>query len=259
MNWTSLTSKRYKIGLIYCLLDRIWKICTEADARDSEIQKLRQILARNDYPEHVIEREIKRFVDNRTREQPATTQTITERQERLSDTPKRFIVLPFVSQKAEGFAKRLKGVVNNFYPTVDFNVAFKTPDEIGKHFPYKDNIKSTDDRSLVVYKISCEGCDATYIGKTERILRQRISEHMTSDASACYKHEKNNPGHRMCYENVEILDSADSNFKLLCKELLHIVHQKPSLNKQLGAQSKYNIKTLIIAAYPKCANGAATS
>jgi hypothetical protein len=62
----------------------------------------------------------------------------------------RYIVLPFVSNKAEGFAKRLKTLVSKSYPQVDFNIAFKTPDEIGKHFPYKDKIKAVEKRSLVV-------------------------------------------------------------------------------------------------------------
>ena len=52
----------------------------------------------------------------------------------------------------------------------------------------------------------------------------------------------------MDYENVEILDQAESNFKLEMKELLHIIQHKPSLNRQLNRQSKYNIRTLIIAA-----------
>ena len=29
LNCLSLTTKRYKIGLIHCLMDRIWKICME--------------------------------------------------------------------------------------------------------------------------------------------------------------------------------------------------------------------------------------
>ena len=63
----------------------------------------------------------------------------------------------------------------------------------------------------------------------------------------------------MDYDDVEIIDSADSNCKLLCKELLHIVKKKPSLNRQLGNDSSLNIKTLIIAAYPQSTDGASTS
>lgn len=277
LNWTSLTSKKYKIGLIYCLMDRIWKICTEIEDRCEEVKKLKIILARNEYPEYVVNREIEKFVSNRTLEvskpvyaldkpsvgvePPVTRSKTAALQQQPEAKLTRFLVLPFVSQKAEGFAKRLKRLVNDFYPQVDFNVAFRTPDEIGKHFPYKDNIKTNAQRSLVVYRIKCkhQGCDASYIGKTERILKHRIDEHKKKPDSACYQHEKENVGHVMDYDDVEIIDSADSNSKLLCKELLHIVKKKPSLNRQLGNDSSFNIKTLIIAAYPQSADGASTS
>ncbi len=35
------------------------------------------------------------------------------------------------------------------------------------------------------------------------------------------------------------------------KELLHILKEQPELNKQLNSQSDYEIKTLIIQAYPQ--------
>ena len=72
------------------------------------------------------------------------------------------------------------------------------------------------------------------------------------------QHEKIS-GHLMDYEDVEIIDSADCNMKLLCKELLRIVEKKSSLNRLLGAHSKYNIKTLIIAEYPQFTDEASTS
>ena len=66
MNWNSLTDRKYKIGLIYCLLDRIWKIVSEQRDRDLEVSKLKAILAKNDYPTKVIEDEITKFINNRT-------------------------------------------------------------------------------------------------------------------------------------------------------------------------------------------------
>ena len=213
---------------------------------------MKSILAKNDYPDHIVEREISKFIANRSQ-----SQTVVEKPPTVPKAT-RFIVLPYVSHKAEGFARKLKSLVSTNYPQVDFNVAFKTPCQIDRHFPFKDNIKNVRHRSMVVYRLKCgyADCDATYIGKTERILEHRVNEHINGANSACHQHETENPGHRMCYEEVEVIDSADTNQKLQIKELLHIIKEKPSLNKQLNAQSKFNIKTLIIAAYQHNVNGA---
>jgi hypothetical protein len=58
----------------------------------------------------------------------------------------------------------------------------------------------------------------------------------------------------MDYENIQVIDRASSNFKLRMKELLHILKEQPELNKQLNSQSDYEIKTLIIQAYPQHRN-----
>jgi hypothetical protein len=60
-----------------------------------------------------------------------------------------------------------------------------------------------------------------------------------------------NPTHEMNYENIQIIDRASSNFKLRMKELLHILKEQPKLNKHLNSQSDYEIKTILIQAYPQ--------
>ena len=64
-----------------------------------------------------------------------------------------------------------------------------------------------------------------------------------------------NEGHEIGFEEVEVLDSASNDTKLRVKELLHILKRKPELNKQLNAQSNYEIKTLIVAAHPQRSAG----
>ena len=143
--------------------------------------------------------------------------------------------------------------MNKHYPKVEFNVSFKAPNEIGKFFSYKDRIEDIEKKSRVIYQINCakKGCDATNIGKKKWILVHRLKEHNNSKESACRQHEIDNPGHLMDYKNVEILDSATSNAKVLVKELLQIISRQPNLNIQLNSKSKFNIKALIIAAHPQ--------
>jgi hypothetical protein len=239
LNWKSLTARKYKIGLINCLLNRIWKICTTQEQKDEEVSKLRIILAKNEYPNNVIEETINKYIARITL--PA--------QPKPQKETKRFIVLPFANRKVEDFAVRLKALVEENYSQVDFNVAFKAPNTIGNMFPFKDRIRDTTSQSLVVYKINCATCNAEYIGKTERILVHRLKEHTKSEQSACHQHTIDNPEHIMDYENISVIDRASNDFKLRMKELLHILKKKPALNKQMNAQSKYEIKTFIIQAY----------
>ena len=252
LHWTSLTARRYKLGLIRCLAERIWRICSEENERQIEFEKLKSILQRNEYPLQVIEKALSKFIESKTRPQPTPLPTHSPPPEQTEKSKsKRFIVLPYVSRKCEDFAHRLKKHVEANFKNVEFNVAFQTPATIGQLFPFKDNIKNAKDKSSVVYKLSCTTCNAAYIGMTERILALRVKEHIKSPESACLQHLKNNPTHEIDYENVEVLDSADGEYKLRVKELLHILQKKPELNKQLGSQSSFNIKPIIIAAYPQ--------
>ena len=82
-----------------------------------------------------------------------------------------------------------------------------------------------------------------------RILSYRIREHGRS--SSAVKQHSMATGHEIDYKNVEIIDRADTDRKLRIKELLHILKRKPTLNKQLNSQSDFEIKTLIIQAYPQ--------
>ena len=81
-----------------------------------------------------------------TTEEPAQTTTTTT----TTTTPieKRFIVLPNKGDKSEDFAKRLESLITKSYPQIEFNVAFITPNEICKMFPFHSktisNMQKTD-------------------------------------------------------------------------------------------------------------------
>ena len=239
LNWTSLTSKKYKIALIKCLLNRILRICSEEKDRELEIRKLKFNLERNQYPRTVIDQVIDSVMAGETPRPKETSKTTTS---------KEFIVLPYSSSKCDEFEGRLARMVKKNFPNVDFNVAFQPPMTLGRLFPFKDNIKKDEDKSLVVYQLKCNDCNATYIGKTSRILARRLYEHATRNDSACHEHCVK-LGHTIDYENPEVIDSATNDLKLKIKELLHILIRKPVLNKQMNAQNDFNIKTILIKAY----------
>ena len=79
------------------------------------------------------------------------------------------------------------------------------------------------------------GCSARYVGETSRHFAMRVREHLSTDmTSHIHKHlQALESCSNLCTENnFKILDSASSVCQLKIKEALHILWEKPSLNKQ---------------------------
>ena len=92
--------------------------------------------------------------------------------------------------------------------------------------------------------LKCDTCNAEYVEKTESILSQRVNEHEKQNSSACIQHKTTNLSHLFGFYNVKIFDTAENDFQLQIKELIHILKWKPISNKQLGSQFKFQIKKL---------------
>ena len=240
LNWNSLTERRYKVGLIYCLLDRIWKICSDQKDRDFEISKLKAILVKNDYPTKVIESEVSKFVLNRNKNMipPFESERKVEK----------FLVLPYVNDKVIAYGIRLKKFVESNFSDLELKVVFVAPKEMRNLFKFKDRITDKLKQSLVIYRFKCKDCDHSYIGKTERIMGNRFKEHIkiptvnTPNPNAPYKHSQMY-SHHIDYAGFELLDRADSNFKLCIKEKLYIIEKKPEMNTL--CKNEFDLKTLI--------------
>ena len=118
---------------------------------------------------------------------------------------------------------------------MDIRLVF-TSNKLKNMFDVKDSVPNSL-RSLVVYKFSCAGCGACYVGETARHFSTRVREHLLfSDRNShIYKHLKDSESCRdLCSEACfSILDSAPTVFQLKIKEALHIEWERPSLNKQL--------------------------
>ena len=101
------------------------------------------------------------------------------------------------------------------------------------------NVKDTVPRSLrsnVVYKFICAGCNSAYVGETSQHLATQAREHLsTNKNSNILKHLKSSDKcKKACNDSCNtILDSASTYHQLKIKEALHILWEKPILNKQV--------------------------
>ena len=206
-------------------------MCSDLDLFHIEVLNLKRILNKNDYPADIIDSVITKFINRkmaaRAPEPPNKTDDM-----RI----KLYLVLPYLSEKASSFGRKLTNLVNDSFPDVNLRVMFKAPREIKSFFRFKDLIPKMK-RSSVVYKISCLDCNSFYIGETKRHLHTRIQEHMNDVGKGDYKssvfeHSKIYK-HNIDYDGVEILDTADTEYKLKIKEMLYIDKEHPKMNIQI--------------------------
>ena len=95
-----------------------------------------------------------------------------------------------------------------------------------------------------VYHISCEDCDANYIGETERSLKARFSEHRrpsTSSSEVSRHIHSDCPDHSISIDTTDILSVEPRWFERGVKEAIYIRASSPSLNKDGG---RYNLPTI---------------
>ena len=90
--------------------------------------------------------------------------------------------LPFVGLFSSIAQCRISRLTQHFCKNLDIKLVF-TPYKIKNLFRVKDAIPKTL-RSRVVYKFSCAGCSACYVGETNRHLATCVREHLTSDKNS---------------------------------------------------------------------------
>jgi len=88
-----------------------------------------------------------------------------------------------------------------------------------------------------MYKISCQDCEATYVGQTKRQLKTRIQEHSVdikkkNGPPSVISNHRINDNHNFNWTDIKILDHERNYNKRLISEIVHIIKQRHSLNKQ---------------------------
>ncbi len=100
-----------------------------------------------------------------------------------------------------------------------------------------------------VYQISCKKCLATYIGETERSLKQHFLEHRrpSSVTLEVSRHvHLDHPDHSISMDDTNILEVASKWFEHGVKEVIHIRVTHPSLNKDGGRCNLPSVWTNIL-------------
>ncbi|KYN04663.1 hypothetical protein ALC62_04467 [Cyphomyrmex costatus] len=139
----------------------------------------------------------------------------------------------------------VKSISESFLPISSMfhcKLAFSIPNTLKSFIKRgKDKLESLSNNN-VIYKITCDDCEASYVGQTKRKLSTRLKEHMsdirkrTGSPSVITEH-RINFDHNFKWNDVQILDIESSYYKRLVSEMVHIKRQKQGLNKQNDTES----------------------
>ena len=153
------------------------------------------------------------------------------------------ICLPFLGKQSLKLRTNLTKLVNKYYPHCTLRVIFNSNNRLRNAFSFKDKIPLSV-RSHLIYRFTCNSCNAVYIGKTRRHYLVRIFEHLgislVTHKKFTYNPNNNNNtavlNHLNCtpcnstQKDFSIIGSARTDALLCIKESLLVHKNKPKLN-----------------------------
>ena len=220
LNYTSFTSRFYKIGLIKCLIDRAYKINNTWPDFHDDVSKIKDVLKRNSYPPFILDKIIKAYIDKIHYNNNKVSSEVNKL---------RYFKLPYIGKYSEQVQKKITKLCKQHCKENNVKVVF-TSFKISNYFSVKDATPYFLKSFLV-----CARCKSCYIGETCRHFKTRIDEHIKKDKrSHVFQHLQSK---EECFSSFDlncfsILDSATTRYQTKLKEGMYIDWEKPNLNKQ---------------------------
>ena len=165
----------------------------------------------------------------------------------IPSVPKKELVitLPYLGKMSKIVKTRLTKTMNKDIKFCKLRVIFQTNNRLRNYFRFKDSVHETL-RSNLIYKFSCGSCTASYIGKTYRHFKVRVSEHqgvsprtskpVKGTLSTSARDRMLVCDHEVVHEEFKILCDESNRYLLESKEKLFIKRDRQSLNKNLYRQ-----------------------
>jgi hypothetical protein len=180
LKWNSLIPTAYKKSSVTALVNRAIRICSKFDLLHNELLHIRKMANFNGYPSNFVEQ----IINKQLAKLYPSKQIENQIQQTLNENKNyKYIEIPYIGAPSYAYAKRLKSIIQKNDPTAQLRVIYQTTNQTRRYFPTKDNLNKNQ-KSGVIYQISCFNCKNTYIGKTIRQTYRRLNEHEKDVAKA---------------------------------------------------------------------------
>ena len=128
LNYSSFTSRFYKIGLIKCIIDRAYKINNTRPAFHDDVIKIKDVLKRNSYPPFILDKIIKAY-NGKIHYNSKVSSDVNELV---------YFKLPYIGKYSEQFQKKITTKLCKQYCNENNVKIVFTSFKIGNYFSVKD-------------------------------------------------------------------------------------------------------------------------
>lgn len=177
-HFTSFTPWKFKIAWVQSLYHRARKICSNDELFQGQLSNIRKFMSWNGFPKHVTKSLLSRLNKNNNHQQNEVT-----------DIPTIWLTLPYAGVKGEILVKSCIRKIRRYLKNVKIIVRYNSK-KVSFFCSTKDTIP-IEQRSAVIYQITCPGCGEKYIGKTDRCLILRMTEQGSKFDQPMYRHLSN--------------------------------------------------------------------
>ena len=243
LNGNSECPDRYKEAVIISYVKRAWTTCSSHEYFNAEITRVKQVLVNNAYPNNLIDKTIKNFMNKVKAAKPTTSTSTTNTQN---------IRLFYKNQMNSAYKvdeKVLKKIIND-------NVRCKSENSRLQFVIYYNNMKTKNlvmknnmsskkhemNLTNVIYQFNCPENECihhptvnhVYLGLTTCTLSRRLSLHLQNGAILKHSVDKHKEKitRKKAEESLKVRYRENHHERLEILEALMIMFEKPEINKQ---------------------------
>ena len=204
------------------------------------------VMAWNNYPIYIVKAFLKRQLKDKPEKQPEP-----------HDLIKIYLKVPYLGKQGEQLVTVLVRKVHRYLkPNVKLIKLLNTK-KASMLCPTKDKV-TKEQKTSVIYKIICPGCNNVYVGKTDHCFGIRMNEHGTRLLITAFQETVNinelpelfNDSKQIDHKahvlngvlnNCDIIDSNDNWSQLCFLEAFYIKKLSPSINNGLKASKELQL------------------
>lgn len=258
LNFESCIPKHVKLSVATQQFRRAERLSSSLAAKTRSVEKIRNLLRKNSFPEKVINTALANIVERPRGTNRKATPAVTLRLPFCSDSLDK-IVRKFVRKSklpirlVYSHAPSLKNrlVRSPLLPkSCAIHDKFLAEQEIKRRGKPRDDciscqagLKSSEcDRRGGVYLLKCTICSEEYVGETQRTIRARLQEHHFNARNRCKEtpwgeHMMQHPNERVNKKpifTVELLANESDVIERKAREAIEIRDRTPSINRNRG-------------------------